>query len=85
MLQFYIYTFRLCEVGSLEEPRDQTNVYQTGQVGIRHYPLTLLECKTEEHRQPMERTRGLFCMFDSGVARCESQHQCDFWRMSSMF
>ena len=33
-----IYTFRLCEVGSLEEPRDQTNVYQTGQVGIRHSP-----------------------------------------------
>ena len=36
-----IYTFRLCEVGSLEEPRDQTNVYQTGQVGIRHYPYTV--------------------------------------------
>ena len=25
-------------------------------------------------------------MCDSGVARCQSQqHQCDFWRMNSMF
>ena len=23
-----------------------------------------------EHGQPMEQTRGLFCMCDSGVARC---------------
>ena len=28
-----------------------------------------------EHREPMEQTRGLFCMCDSGVARCQSQHQ----------
>ena len=34
-----------------------------------------------EHRQPMEQTRGLFCMCDSGVARCQSQHQCHFLRI----
>ena len=50
-----------------------------------------LECKTEkrtsqsEHRQPMEQTRSLFCMCDSGVAGCQSQHQCHFWWMNSMF
>ena len=38
-----------------------------------------------EHGQPMEQTRGLFCMCDSGVAHCQSQHQCHFWRMSTMF
>ena len=27
-----------------------------------------------EHGQPMEQTRGLFCTYDSGVARCQSQH-----------
>ena len=32
----------------------------------------------------MEQTRGLFCIWDSGVARCQSQHQCHFWRMNSM-
>ena len=43
---------------------------------------TLSECKTEkcnsqlEHGQPMERKRGLFCMCNSGVARCQSQHRC---------
>ena len=51
----------------------------------------LLECKTEnrnsqcEHRQPMEQTIGLFCMCDSGVARCQSQHKCHFWRINSTF
>ena len=36
--------------------------------------MVLLECKTNklnsqlEHRQPMEQTRGLFCMCDLGVA-----------------
>ena len=35
-----------------------------------------------EHGQPMEQTRGLFCMCDSGVARCQSEHQYLFWRMS---
>ena len=25
-----------------------------------------------EHRQPMEQTRGMFCMCDSGVAHCKS-------------
>ena len=29
-----------------------------------------------EHGQPMEQTRGLFSTCDSGVARCQSQHQC---------
>ena len=38
-----------------------------------------------EHGQPIEQPRGLFCMCDSGVARCQSQHQCHFWGMSSMF
>ena len=38
-----------------------------------------------EHGQPMKQTRGLFCTSDSGVARCQSQHQYHFWRMSSMF
>ena len=38
-----------------------------------------------EHGHLMEQTRGLFCMCDSGVARCRSQHQYHFWRMSSMF
>ena len=53
--------------------------------------MALSECKTEklnnqcEHGQPMEQTRGLFCMCESGVARCQSQHQCHFWQMSSMF
>ena len=51
----------------------------------------LLECKTEkqnsqcEHGQPMEQTRGLFCMCDSGVAHCQLQHQCHIWRIISMF
>ena len=35
-----------------------------------------------EQRQPMEPIRGLFCMCDSGVARCQSQHQCNFWRIN---
>ena len=38
-----------------------------------------------EHGQPVEQTRGLFCMCDSGVARCQSQHQYHFWQMSLMF
>ena len=51
----------------------------------------LPECKTEkrnsqfEHGQPMEPTIGLFCTCDSGVACSQSQHKCNFWRMSSMF
>ena len=32
-----------------------------------------------EHGQPMEQTRGLFCMCDSGVAPCQSQQQYHFW------
>ena len=38
-----------------------------------------------EHGQPMEQTRDFLCTCDSGVARCQSQHQCYFWRMNSMF
>ena len=37
-----------------------------------------------EHGQPLEQTRSLFCACDSGVARCQSQHQCLFWRMSEL-
>ena len=35
----------------------------------------------------MKQTKGLFCTYDSGVARCQSQHkiQCHFWRMNSMY
>ena len=38
-----------------------------------------------EYGQPMEQTRGLICTCDSGVAPCQSQHQCHFWRMSWVF
>ena len=31
-----------------------------------------------ENGQPMEQTRSLFCTCDSGVARCQSQHQYEF-------
>ena len=31
-----------------------------------------------EHGQPMEQTIGLFCMCDSGVAHCQSQHRYHF-------
>ena len=37
-----------------------------------------------EQGQPMEQTRGLLCMCDSGLARCQSQHQCHFWGMNLM-
>ena len=37
-----------------------------------------------EHGQTMEQTRGLFCTCDSGVARCQSQHQYHLWRMILM-
>ena len=32
----------------------------------------------------MEQTRSLFCMCNSGVARCQSPHQCHIWRMNSI-
>ena len=38
-----------------------------------------------EHGQPMEQTRGLFCMCDSDEAHCQSQLQYHFWGMSLMF
>ena len=31
-----------------------------------------------EHGQPMEQTRGFFWMCDSGVVRCQSEHQYHF-------
>ena len=51
----------------------------------------LLECKAEkrnsqcEHGQPMEQSISLFCTCHSGVAGCQSQHQCHIWPMNSMF
>ena len=33
-----------------------------------------------EHGQPIGQTKGLICTCDSGVARCQSQHQ---WRTSN--
>ena len=38
-----------------------------------------------EQEQPMEKTRGLFCMRDSGVAHCQTKDQYHLWRMCSMF
>ena len=38
-----------------------------------------------EHGHLLEQTRGLLCTCDSGVARCQSQYRCQFWRMNSMF
>ena len=32
----------------------------------------------------MEQTRGLFCTCESGVARCQSQHQCHFFVRSAL-
>ena len=33
----------------------------------------------------MEQTRDLLCASESGVACCQSQHQCHFWRMNLIF
>ena len=38
-----------------------------------------------EQGQPMEQTRGLFCMWESGVACCRSQHQCNCCLINLMF
>ena len=35
------------------------------------------------HREPMEQTRSLFCAFNSGVARCQAQHQYHILQMNS--
>ena len=35
--------------------------------------------------QPTKQTRGVFFTGESGVARCQSQQQCHFLRMNSMF
>ena len=51
---------------------------------IRNRINGLFECKTEErsnqckHGQPMEQTRELLWTCDSGVSRCQSQHQYHF-------
>ena len=37
-----------------------------------------------ENGQPMEQTRRLFCKCNTGVARCQTQHQYHIWRMNSM-
>ena len=44
-----------------------------------------MEKRDSQLEQPMEQTRGLFCTCNSGVAYCQSQHQCHFWQMDSMF
>ena len=41
--------------------------------------------KQNSHGQPMEETRGLYCMCDSGVACCQLQHFYHFWQMRLMF
>ena len=38
-----------------------------------------------EQGKPMDQTKDLFCMCELGVACCQSQHQCHFWRLNSMF
>ena len=43
-----------------------------------------------EQGHPMAQTKCLYCTClyctcDSGVTRCQSQNQCHFWRMNSMF
>ena len=37
-----------------------------------------------EHSQPTEQTIGLFCTWDSGVARCQSQHQSNEFHVRSV-
>ena len=41
--------------------------------------------ETEQPALTQTANEAKFCMCDSGVARCQSQNQCYFWRMSSMF
>ena len=38
-----------------------------------------------EHRQPMVQTRVLFCMCNSAVAHCQSQHYSHFLGTNLMF
>ena len=54
--------------------------------------LTVMsEYKTEkrnsqcEHGQGMAQTKVLFCMYNLGVTRCQSKHQCHFWQLNSKF
>ena len=45
-----------------------------------------MECNSQyEHGQSLEQTRNLSCTCNSGVARCQSQHQCHIWRLNSLF
>ena len=37
------------------------------------------------YKPRMEQTKDLFCMCDSGVARCQSQNQHHYWQMNSLF
>ena len=57
-------------------------ISETGVLQLRMREKRNSQC---EHGQPMEHTRGLFCTCNSGMARCQSQHQCHFWRMNAMF
>ena len=38
-----------------------------------------------EQGLPMEQTGGLICTCHSRVACCQSQDQCHFWQMKSVF
>ena len=66
------------------------NIFNLGIKTVLYSKYNSMSVKMErwnsqlEHGQPMEQTRGLFCMCDEDVARCQSQHRYHFWRMSSM-
>ena len=50
--------------------------------------IGVLNGKAEQpvwNRQPKGQTRVWFCTCGSGVVRCQSHHQCHFWRMNLMF
>ena len=38
-----------------------------------------------EHEHSMKQIRRLLCMCESGVACCQSQHQCHFWRLANYY
>ena len=38
-----------------------------------------------ERGKTIEQTNAFFTRANLGVARCQSQHKCHFWRMNSMF
>ena len=45
----------------------------------------LSECKTEKRTSTQWSKKGACFACDSGVVRCQSQHQCHLWRMNSIF